>query len=449
MMARLAQWMIPLSVTTLLCTVPSAGHAESPVLTLEQSIALALQQNPQQRAARFARDAAQAQIDREKPVFRPTITAVASGTFQGSRVTFPRPDGPEATFLPEEFYQLHLTVEQPLYRPGLRAARQRYTAQTQALSFDLARARAELARTVRKAYLDVLRAEAAVRTAQEGLDFAERYRVLVNRQIEAGIARPVDAQAAAAQVAEARAGLTQAQSGLHIARMNFNREIGSPLPAPVALQPIDPLPSLTEPTEDAIATALRTRPELCQLEHSLVAAKAGVSLARTQSHPALHARGQFIEQTRTALLPQTYAAATLEVRWPLHDGGRARSDTLAAQAQVSRLEALLEEARQGVTLEIRVAWERVREARDRIALAREQVNAAKAALIVAEKAYEVGRGTLIEVQRTHREVRIAEGREQQAHFDLLAAETDYLYALGLLLPAHSPSQPPPAAGSRP
>ena len=55
-------------------------------------MALAWQQSPQAKAAEYARQVAQVQADREKPVALPTLDATASGTAQGPRVTFPRPD---------------------------------------------------------------------------------------------------------------------------------------------------------------------------------------------------------------------------------------------------------------------------------------------------------------------------------------------------------------------
>jgi outer membrane protein len=433
-------WFLLFSVS--LCVLRgSPCQAQGKPLTLEESVALALKQNPMARAARFSREASQIQVEREKPVFRPIITAVVSRTLQGPRVTFPRPDGTGGVVLPEDFAQLHVIIEQTLYRAGLGAARQRYTAQSTALEYDLRKAQADIALAARKAYLDVLRAEAGVRLAREGLELAGRYRALVQKQIEAGVAKPVDLQTVGARVAEAQAGMTKAEGGLELARLNFNREMGRSLTELVQLEPLLLQPSIPNSPEEAIAVALKQRPELLALEQSLLATQAGVSLAKTQGQPSLNVRGQFIEQTRTALLPQTYAAAMLEVRWPILDGGKSRFDALEAKAQAQRLEALLESARQGVTLDVRQAWQKMREARDRIQLAQEQVRGAEATATVAEKAYEVGRGILFEVLSAQREVHSAREREREAIYDLYAAEADFLLAQGALLPASPPVTP--------
>jgi outer membrane protein len=244
----------------------------------------------------------------------------------------------------------------------------------------------------------------------------------------------VDAETVAAQVAEAQAGVTQAEGGLALARLNFNRTLGRPLTTPVALEPVTVLPTVPDSPDAAVAVALQNRPELRSLEQNLLAAKAGVSLAKTQSQPALSLRGQVTEQTPSAFVNDFYAAATLEVRWPLLDSGKSRLDTKEAQAQALRLAALQEDAQQGIALDVTQAWQKMREAHDRITLARTQRRGAEATATVAEKAYEVGKGTVVEVQAAQREVRAARERELQAIYDLHTAAAEFDYAQGAILP---------------
>jgi outer membrane protein TolC len=409
------------------------AQAPGAPITLEQSVQESLRLSPQVRAARASLETSRVQADREKPVARPTVTAVASGTVQGPRVSFPRPDGQLATVLPEGVGRLDLVVEQPLYRAGVMAARDRYQAQLSAGELDFRKTLNDVALAARKAYIDVLRSDAGVRSAKDSVDAAERYHQLVEHQITAGIARPVDAKTVEAQVAEARSGLTQAEGGAALARFNFNRLLGRTLEAPVVLAEIVALPPIPTSPAEAIARALRSRPELLLLEQNLQAARAGILLARSQSQPAVNARGQLTEQTPSAFLHEHYYAVTLELRWPLLDGGKARQDTREARSQADRVLALLDDARQGVELENMQAWEKMREAQSRIDLARIQRSGTEATAQVAEKAYEVGRGTVLEVQAAQREVRGARASELRALYDLHAGYADFLYAQGDLL----------------
>ena len=415
----------------------SVSDAQTRPMTLAESVALALKQSPQARAAGFARDAAQVQADREKPVARPTVSVSASTTAQEPRVTFPYPNYAPATVLPESYSKIELSIEQVLYRAGIGAARQRYAAQSGAVSADYRREISALALAVRKAYLDVLRAESGLRDANDGLKAAQDFQVLTETQIAAGLAKPVDAQTAKAQTAEAQSGVTLAESGLTLARMNFNRFIGRPLSAEVVLEPLADAPPVPEKPDAAIALALKSRPELQSLAQNLAAATAGISLAKTQNQPSLSVRGTAIEQTQTAFLPQHYAAATLEIRWNVFDGGRTRLDTQEAKAQSQRLQALLEDTRQAITLDVMQAWEKLRDTQSQIAAAETRLTAAQSAETVADTAYQVGRGTLLEAQAAQREVRTARERLTRARYDLLSADADFDHAQGNLTP-----QPP-------
>lgn len=428
-------------------TSPSSEHAPvapgdpqgatSPAgLTLPQTIRNALRYGAQARIARAARDVARAQAERDRPVARPTVTATASGTLQGPRASLPQSgftDTADTVVLPERVGRLEVTLEQPLYRAGMGAARNRYRFELSAGELEYRRALTEIVLTVRKAYIDVLRAEEGVRRAQDGMNAASRYQTLVIKQIDSGLARPIDAATAAGQAAEAGAGLRQAEGGLALARSNLNRLQGRGLEVPIAVVAISAPPVPPADVARASDYAMQHRPEILLLEHNLQAAMAGVALARSQSQPSLSARGHIAEQTPTALMHEHYYAATLQVQWPLMDGGKTRQDTREALAQVNHVKALLDDAREGIQLEVVRAREVWREARDRVASTRLLREAAEAAARVAEKAYEVGKGTALEVQAAQRETRSASAKELEALYDQLAGYADFQHAEGTLL----------------
>lgn len=403
-------------------------------LTPAASVAVALRQNPQVRVAKAMREAALVEAERGKPVARPTVEARVSGILQGPRATFPRPDGSAATVLPEEVGRLDLILEQPLYRAGQRAARERYGSALGEAEWEYRRALAAVALAARRAYIDVLRAEAGGRVAQDGLAAAQRVQELVTRQIAAGLAKPVDAGTAAGQVAEAQGGVTQATSALRLARMNFNRALGRPLTTEVALEPLTSALKAPDSPDAAIAAAWKHRPELLLLGETLRGAQAGIALAKAQNQPTLNLRGQISEQTPSAFVREHYAAATLELRWSILDGGKTRLDTQEAKAQTMRLVALREDARQGIALEVTQYWQQMRDAQEKIGLTRIQREGLEATAAVAEKSYEVGRGTFIEVQAAQREERGARIREAQALYDLDAAAADFAHAQGEDMP---------------
>ena len=146
-------------------TVPR--FAQERPLSQAEAVSIALKaEDPPAPVAKAVQDAAQAQAKRDRPVARPRLNAIASGTAQGPRVAFPRPDYTQATILPEGAGRLDLVIEQTLYRAGIGAARQRYEAEA-ALAARSVAGRWRNRRAARKAYVDVFRAESGVRTAQD------------------------------------------------------------------------------------------------------------------------------------------------------------------------------------------------------------------------------------------------------------------------------------------
>jgi outer membrane protein TolC len=398
---------------------------------MAEAVTLALKESPDARAARYAHDAAVVEGERDRPVARPTLDAVASGTLQGPRVRLPLQNDPDPTVLPDASGRVGLVIEQPLYRAGLGAARRRYTAELSIADQEYRRALAEIALGAQKAYLDVLRAESGLRDAQEGLSSAQTSEQVAKRQIEAGTAKPVDAATAAALTAEAKAGLETARGALKLAQLAFNHALGRSLDTQVVIEQDLALPPVPEHPDAAVALAQSQRPEIVSLRASLRSAQAGVSLARTQAQPTLSLRGEVTEQTPTALLHEHYAAATLSLRWPLLDAGKARLDTRAAQAQTQRLAALIEATEQGIELEVVQAWQRMQDATAQIALVRAQEAGLAATVTVAETAYSVGQGTLLEAQEARRQLRAARERERRATYDLQIAAADFAHAQGM------------------
>ncbi len=410
----------------LVCCKQTARAQEKP-LTQAEAVNIALRQSFQAKAASAARDAALVQAQRDRPIARPTVSAIVSGTAQGPRVDLP---GSQYVVVPEGAGRVDLIVEQVLYHGGLGAARSRYAAENALAQEDYRKALADLAQTTRTAYLNVLRADAGLQTAQDGVGQALRYQTLVQTQISAGVAKPIDAQTASSQLAEAQIGQRTAQSGAHLARLALNDALGRVPTDPVTLGELDALPVVPATPAEAVAFALQNRPELVTLELNLRMARAGVLLARSQSGPTVTARGRYSEQTPTVLNSEHYYGVTLEMSLPLLDGGKTRQDTNEAKAQVTRLEAERARARAGIALDVTQAWERMQLANELIDPARRIRLSAEATTAVAEKAYEVGQGTAIAVQAAQRELRDARRRELQATYDLYTAAINFAHAQG-------------------
>lgn len=403
--------------------------ADSP-LTVEETVRLTRERSPKIRAARFEAQAAQTRTDREKPVARPALTAQAQGTLQGPRVTFPRGSAGDATVVPERYSRVELNLEQTLYRPGLSAARERYGAQSRANQWELLRVENEAIRDTRRAFFDLLTALEMAEVAREGEKLARRHLEQTKQMLESGTAPERDVRAAEADLAEAEQGALKAENGVALARGNLNRILGRDPQTPLEVVRPDAPPAIPESPDAAIERAMTLRPEIRLLEENLRAARAGISLARTQTAPALSARATAAAQTQTAFADSHYFAASLVMTWNLLDGGKARADVEEAQARLQQLESLGTEARLGIRLEVEKAWRDMREARARIETAQRQVASAEKALEISLLRYELRQAIQLEVSGALFQLLKARANRAQALFDLHIAAAELRYATG-------------------
>src|SRR5262245_45771533 len=91
--------------------------APSPaLLSLADAISMALRQNPTLEVARRERNVGRIEADRNRPAFRPEVTATASQLFRTPRVDLP--GEPDEVVLPTSISRLEILARQPIYQFG-------------------------------------------------------------------------------------------------------------------------------------------------------------------------------------------------------------------------------------------------------------------------------------------------------------------------------------------
>ena len=390
-----------------------------------EAVDTAIRNAPAAKAARAAYEATMAGIEQDRPVLKPALTASASGTLQGPGVSLPLTGTTLNSVLPERAGRLDLVFEMPVFRTGGAAARQRYEALRQQAQLDYRKALLDIRAQIQKLFADLARAESGIRTAEAGRDAANRFAELTDHLVRAGSGKPADRDQAAAQLADAEAGVKKAHMGRDLAVMAINQAIGKPITAPSAYAPLTSAMTLPVSPEMGIRMAKAQRLEILTLKVSLLAARAGLSLAKSQTALSVNARGQLTEQTPTALLHEHYAAATVELKIPILDGGKAHSETAEAAARIKQLQALLLQAESGIEMDVRRAYLQWKQAIEDTKAASAAVTAAENALKVAEKAFEVGRLSGAEVFAAQRDARTAREREASALAETVTDALEY------------------------
>lgn len=359
-------------------------------LTLLDALGLAERNNASLQAVIARQDAASAASATARQLPNPDVEVVTGPVRPRS---IGGPDGQGVT----------LTLGQPIDQAGVRSARARVA--------DLGGEGAEAAvRTIRRSlyarvrgqFYQVLHRQEQLRIAEEELSALQQIRARVNLRVQLGEAPKLDLIRADTEVLNARRNRDSSTVRVEQARGSLAALLGLPPSDPLPLQgtlPVLPgVPSAIAMRDEA----LRSSPELAQLEAEQRRARARVELEQALRKPQVRMLvGHDVEPDQTRW--------RLGVSVPLPLFNQRQGQILEAQAEASFAEAQLKSRRQQLLGELDFAIAGY-------SIARQQVEAFEGGLLrqaeqtvrVAEAAYRFGERGIIEyldAQRTLRGVR--------------------------------------------
>lgn len=327
-------------------------------------------------------------------------------------------------------------VTMPLYaggriRYGIDAAQAMLDAQSARSMADEQQVKLDVARR----FIDVLRAERALAVADSTVASLRAHVADVDDMFRAGAVARNDYLSAAVSLADAEQRRLQSRNALDLASAAYNRALGRPLDAPVTLDEqlpaIDISLDLTSP--DALtAVALMERDEIDGIESAAAAYRAQSKSMRGGILPQLAVTGGYVSMPNEFLNRDDFWMVGIGVQWKLFDGGQTRRQ---ADALNSRAYALTHEQAHFeslVALEVRQAWLRLEETRERKRLAERAVEQAEENLRVVRDRYRNGEGTNTEVLDAETLRRISHSNFDNADFDASLALYELARGVGRL-----------------
>jgi HAE1 family hydrophobic/amphiphilic exporter-1 len=376
-----------------------------------------------------------------------------------------------ATLNPQFPTALTFTYTQPIFR-GRSIDNNRRTIEINRKNLSLTdaqfRQRAiEVIAQVEQAYWNLV---FALRNLQVQIDAVKQARAQLEsnqRQVDKGVLAPIDVVAATAQITTFEQGVFTAQEDVTRAENTLKTLMLPERTSAVWSRPITPVSpiSLEAPRaalENALADALKNRPEITQLETTAQINKIDERFYRDQTKPQLDLFASYSAQglagtpnpNRTVpanlvggyfnslgnLIGQDFptyrAGVTISLPW----GNRVAEANLGRTlAQGDRIVNQRAQAEQIIEAEVRNALQALRSAEARLA-------SALAARISAEKLYESeqrqfrgGITTFYLVLQRQTELFAARGRELQAQTDLNKAISEFQRATGTTLAANNVS----------
>ncbi|MCS6859059.1 MAG: TolC family protein [Abditibacteriales bacterium] len=427
------QLLIALTLLTAL-TLPVLGQ-DNQEFDLPMTVQTALKNHPSLRGMEAQVEAAQARLKQAAAGYAPKVNATLSYTLLQKDPSFTVMPFGTLVFGEKDNKQVSLTLQFPLSTGGkLEGMTRQARAGVEALESALDRQRQTVATEATIAYLNVLKARGFVKVAEDQLKALESQRNSIAKMLERGVATRIDLLRAETAVSAAQEMLTKAKNGEAVATaalanaMGLQQRIG--LKVQGSVEAASPFPPHPATLEEAIAEALRARPELRQVGANRQAAEAGVQVARSGQKPSVGLFAQY-DAERPTFMPRTGKwSAGVALTMNLSDGGTTKAEVAQARAHIAQVDAALEELRNGIVLQVTAAFLNVQSAKERLATTEKAVATAEEGVRLTQLGYQNGVNTITDFLAAQAELTKAQNDRVTALFDLRAAEAELQYAMG-------------------
>jgi len=436
-------------IALILTVALPAGTSAQPAsrrLSFAELATTVMQNNLQLRAAALDVAVAEAQLAQARTGRLPQVAVSASYTRAqeqaGQTISFPNPFGPSPPVISftlpppsPNIYAARLALQFPLYTGG------RIESQIALAEANLRGAQAVFARSQRQIlfsaqllYLQALLGQENVTAAQRALNQANESLRVANARVSTGAAPQFEALQAQVAVANAEQEAVRARTSVATAQTSLNASLNQAQDASLELtETLEPRP-VPGTVQDAIARALRDRPELAELQSRIAAAQAGIELAGSGGRPNVNVSAGYDVGNSNGMATSISGgwSITLGVTLALYDGGITRERIREAQLRVEQLKVLDAHTRQQVELEVRQAWLALQQAAGELLAATKAVEQGREAARLAGVRYQAGVGTQLELLSAQTSLAQAELGLASARFSQNLARIRSILATGSL-----------------
>lgn len=420
------------------------------VLTLDQVVAYALEQNVLVRQAYNNTESARSTVLAAYGSYMPTLSANGSWTRQQT-------DRPAS---------VQLIAGQPLLVPATSATNSNFSTGLSArytvfnglareANFSAAQANATAAeqnamrtaqRTVyqvQSAYLAVLRNEQLVKVSEENLKRDQRQLERITESNRVGALSIGDVYKQQSQVAQDELNLITAQNNydksvadlLALAGMDVSQsyQVSDPsIPSEITTAEIDAISAKVRSFNELRQRALAARPDYQSAKEGLSAAESGVTSASSSYFPSVSASaGYNLSNTEFSKLSDSRGLSWgVSIGWTLFDGFATNRSIQSAVAQRRNAELSLLQAERDINVEVKKALLDLEAARKQYDASMKSVLSATQDRRVAEERYNLGSGTLVDLLTANAGLVNAQASKVNATYNFITASRNLDYVLG-------------------
>lgn len=417
---------------------------EKIILTLEESLRLALERNPFYLANQEKLGEAMASVREAASRFMPSLNLQGTHTLDEKLFVLEFPSfipGQPPQRVSIDFtrdYQVGFSFSLPLFTGGkLVASFKQAEYNLRATEQSLEKAKIETIYNVKRAFYGYLLARQIVEVSQEAVNLAQKYLDNVRRLYEVGLASRFDLLRSEVQLANLKPQLLRAENQLELAAVNLKTLLGLDLDTEIEVKGELVYEPIEINEEDLLRKALIFRPDLVQLRYQQQMAGELLRLARATDMPTIAIGGNYNFWANYLNFKrnnwQSYYAFNLIVSIPIFNGFSGAAQAAKAKAMIRSLELTEKGLIELIKAEIRQAWLNLLQAKETLLSQEKNVQQAQESLRLAELNYNEGLATFLDVSAAQVALTQARTNYSQALFDYVMALAQLEKAMGRTL----------------
>lgn len=389
------------------------GKAEEKTLTLSQAIDIALSNNPTLHAADNLVEVAKAKMGEARSGLLPQIDFYENFNRTNNPMMVVGDKLNQEVFSAKDFpvnqlnnpapisnFNTQVVITQPIFDQGKTwVGMSQAKIGSQTVHEEREWLKQEVIFAVVKAYTDTVRAKEDLTLTQETEKMASAHVKLAEDLFQTGQRVKSDFLSAKVRLSEVKEMVIQSQNAFRIAQAALNKAMGVNQEEAFTLE--GELGSSQESFDlkSLISEALEKRPDCLAMENEVKNGQQAVRMAKTNYLPAFNLMAQYDLNDRKDVWHATGESWTVGgiFHFNVFDGLNSTYKLQAANAMLMNLENQKEELRNKIELEVREAFHKFEEARERLNVTSEAIFQAEESLRIVEDRYKTGLTTMVEV----------------------------------------------------
>ncbi len=375
--------------------VGSSTIMASDVLTLEESIKIALERSLSVRSAKEEIKAREFDERSSKADFFPKLgtsysyTRLDEDTVNDAKFTYlSREISPLETYA----YEFNITGTQPLFT-GWALTISRELA---SLGIDTAKVQKEivildLILDVKETYFGILKAKKLENIARQAVEQLKAHLRVSQAFYDEGMIAKNALLETEVQMAETRQDLIRATNRVEITGSVFNKLLRRRLNEKIRIKDILDYHPAKLTLDQGMERAELNRPEIRGVSLNIVSAKKGVEFSKSSYYPSVNLIGNYQKKTTGEVVfgeadPDNWTI-TLEAEWNFWEWGKTKHDVASARAELAKVKYLLQEIKDNIQLEVRETYLYLRDTEKFIQVAKKAVVQAEENFRMSEERY--------------------------------------------------------------